>query len=220
MNETNRRLISINQEAALTFPVETVRLHLNMQVFNDNYDITLQNAMIQNHKAMELLDQHGIPVEQIHTADFGVEARYEIEKEDNQYRSIQKGFMGHMDVQVDMDFDTKALSALIEAVKPLEASIRLDYGLTNIEEKKNKVLELAINKAKEKAAFLAKASGVELGEIHSLEYLLVTSFCVRPVITEQRSKPSTFVPNPKKLTKSLISAGKSSKPNTNKKSAE
>ena len=141
-----------------------------MQVFNDNYDIALQNAMIQNHKAMELLDQHGIPVEQIHTADFGVEARYEIEKEDNQYRSIQKGFMGHMDVQVDMDFDTKALSALIEAVKPLEASIRLDYGLTNIEEKKNKVLELAINKAKEKDAFLAKTSGVELGEIHSLEY--------------------------------------------------
>ena len=46
----------------------------------------------------------------------------------------------------------------------------MDYGLTNIEEKKNKVLELAINKAKEKAAFLAKASGVELGEIHSLEY--------------------------------------------------
>ena len=166
MNETNRRLISINQEATLTFPVETVRLHLSMQVFNDNYDIALQNAMIQNHKAMELLDQHGIPVEQIHTADFGVEARYEIEKEDNQYRSIQKGFMGHMDVQVDMDFDTKALSALIEAVKPLEASIRLDYGLTNIEEKKNKVLELA----KEQAAFLAKASGVELGEIHSLEY--------------------------------------------------
>ena len=116
MNETNRRLISINQEATLTFPVETVRLHLIMQVFNDNYDIALQNAMIQNHKAMELLDQHGIPVEQIHTADFGVEARYEIEKEDNQYRSIQKGFMGHMDVQVDMDVDTKALSALIEAV--------------------------------------------------------------------------------------------------------
>ena len=84
MNETNRRLISINQEATLTFPVETVRLHLIMQVFNDSYDITLQNAMIQNHKAMELLDQHGIPVEQIHTADFGVEARYEIEKEDNQ----------------------------------------------------------------------------------------------------------------------------------------
>ena len=170
MNETNRRLISINQEATLTFPVETVRLHLMMQVFNDNYDIALQNAMIQNHRAMELLDHHGIPVEQIHTADFGVEARYEIEKEDNQYHSIQKGFMGHMDVQVDMDFDTKALCALIEAIKPLEASIRLDYGLTNIEEKKNKVLELAINKAKEKAAFLAKASGVELGEIHSLEY--------------------------------------------------
>ena len=84
MNETNRRLISINQEATLTFPVETVLLHLTMQVFNDNYDIALQNAMIQNHKAMELLDQHGIPVEQIHTADFGVEARYEIEKEDNQ----------------------------------------------------------------------------------------------------------------------------------------
>lgn len=107
------------------------------------------------------------------TGSFHVNSVYEnIRDKDGNYKNVFKGYSCIHELSLEFAFDMKKLSAVLDQVSGSSAKPRFSISFTvkDHETFKSKVIENAVENAKVKAAALAKASGVQLGQIIDINY--------------------------------------------------
>ena len=152
---------------------DLVLLSIALRSINMDYERSMKEAADKVSELNESLIPLGFEKEAIKTTDFHVDTEYESKKDryGNYYREFQ-GYAVTHDMKLSYDFDTKLLSRVLTAIAlcASQPEISVRFTIKDPSAVRKLMLENAAKNAREKAEILCKASGVELGEIVTIDY--------------------------------------------------
>ena len=162
------RTIKITGIGEITVPPEKICVALTIKGLDKLYG----EALKKEDKNMELLENatvsSGIKKDNIITSNYSIVERYE-------YLQNKKEFLGFevsQTVKIEFDFDKKVLTNLINNISNfIKDGPHLNVTFKADEKKVHKkLLELAVENAKNEAEIISKAAGVKLGKIISISH--------------------------------------------------
>lgn len=152
---------------------DLVVLSIEMETCDVQYETAMNAAKHRIQHATETLTKLGFDKEDLKTVDFDVATQYDNEKDENgNYHRRFNGYKVSHDLKLAFDFDKDKLSTVLSVISrclsKMEFSIRFTVkDKTAVNEA---VLRSASINAKRKAEILCEASGVQLGELLSVNY--------------------------------------------------
>lgn len=163
--ENSQRTISINMSATELIPADLIIFSINI-----NAEEKTPEAAFDTHKKREavlasLLKEFDIKEEDINFEPIRMNKR-------TNYNNRQEEVTVNTNQQVSVSFSDFEIYEKIQ-VSLIENgfdSFNGSFSSSKLEEGKDKALVSAIQKAKERAAFIAEQSGVKLGEITTINY--------------------------------------------------
>lgn len=163
--ENSQRTISINMSATELIPADLIIFSINI-----NAEEKTPEAAFDTHKKREavlasLLKEFDIKEEDINFEPIRMNKR-------TNYNNRQEEVTVNTNQQVSVSFSDFEIYEKIQ-VSLIENgfdSFNGNFSSTKMEKGKEKALVSAIQKAKERAAFIAEQSGVKLGEITTINY--------------------------------------------------
>lgn len=163
--ENSQRTISINMSATELIPADLIIFSINI-----NAEEKTPEAAFDTHKKREavlasLLKEFDIKEESINFEPIRINKR-------TNYNNRQEEVTVNTNQQVSVSFSDFEIYEKIQ-VSLIENgfdSFNGSFSSSKLEEGKDKALVSAIQKAKERAAFIAEQSGVKLGEITTINY--------------------------------------------------
>lgn len=163
--ENSQRTISINMSATELIPADLIIFSINI-----NAEEKTPEAAFDTHKKREavlasLLKEFDIKEEDINFEPIRMNKR-------TNYNNRQGEVTVNTNQQVSVSFSDFEIYEKIQ-VSLIENgfdSFNGSFSSSKLEEGKDKALVSAIQKAKERAAFIAEQSGVKLGEITTINY--------------------------------------------------
>lgn len=146
---------------------------LTLNATDKNYDKTMDTAAKHLEQLRGALVGIGFTKDDLKTTNFNVNTEYESERDKNgNYKRIFIGYSVTHQLKLEFDFDSQRLSRTLGAIAGCIAEPELNVQFT-VKDKKSvnaALLENACVNAKAKAGILAKASGVTLGDLISIDY--------------------------------------------------
>lgn len=163
--ENSQRTISINMSATELIPADLIIFSINI-----NAEEKTPEAAFDTHKKREavlasLLKEYEIKEENINFEPIRINKR-------TNYNNRQEEVTVNTNQQVSVSFSDFEIYEKIQ-VSLIENgfdSFNGSFSSSELEDGKDKALVSAIQKAKERAAFIAEQSGVKLGEITTINY--------------------------------------------------
>lgn len=163
--ENSQRTISINMSATELIPADMIIFSINI-----NAEEKTPEAAFDTHKKREavlasLLKEFDIKEESINFEPIRINKR-------TNYNNRQEEVTVNTNQQVSVSFSDFEIYEKIQ-VSLIENgfdSFNGSFSSSKLDEGKDKALISAIQKAKERAAFIAEQSGVKLGEITTINY--------------------------------------------------
>lgn len=153
-------------------PDQTV-VSLTLKTVHADYDKAMDEAAKHLEQLRGALVGIGFTKDDLKTTNFNVNTEYESERDKNgNYKRIFIGYSVTHQLKLEFDFDSQRLSQTLGAIAGCIAEPELNVQFT-VKDKKSvdaALLENACVNAKAKAGILAKASGVTLGELVSIDY--------------------------------------------------
>ena len=167
------RTITIKGVGKLSLKPDQVVGSLTLNATDKNYDKTMDTAAKHLEQLRGALVGIGFTKDDLKTTNFNVNTEYESERDRNgNYKRIFIGYSGTHQLKLEFDFDSQRLSQTLGAIAGCIAEPELNVQFT-VKDKKSvdaALLENACVNAKAKAGILAKASGVTLGDLISIDY--------------------------------------------------
>lgn len=167
------RTITIKGVGKLSLKPDQVVVSLTLNATDKNYDKTMDTAAKHLEQLRGALVGIGFTKDDLKTTNFNVNTEYESERDKNgNYKRIFIGYSVTHQLKLEFDFDSQRLSQTLGAIAGCIAEPELNVQFT-VKDKKSvdaALLENACVNAKAKAGILAKASGVTLGDLISIDY--------------------------------------------------
>ncbi len=146
-------------QVTLNFTLSTIDLEYE-QAFNQ-----MEKSQADFRSTMERL---GFEKDSVKSTEFTVDENYEsIGK-----REVFTGFEITHQMQVSFDFSSQRLAEVLSALKKglANPSIQISFSTKDQDGLKKRILQNAVQNAREKAEIIAAASGCSLGEILNIDY--------------------------------------------------
>lgn len=164
--ENSQRTISINMSATELIPADLIIFSINI-----NAEEKTPEAAFDTHKKREavlasLLKEFDIKEEDINFQPIRMNKRTNYNNNRQEITTVQSNQQVSVSFS-DFDIYEKIQVSLINNGFD---SFNGNFSSTKIEEGKKKALVSAIQKAKERAAFIAEQSGVKIGDIQTINY--------------------------------------------------
>ena len=169
------RIIRVAGKGTVSLPPDTTRLNINVTGTYKAYADTLKHSAEDTEQLREALTGLGFAPTDLKTLSFGVDTRYEHYQDKNgNYRQRFAGYIYNHSMKLEFPCDNELLGKLLYALGQLPCSpeFSIAYTVKDKEKAKNLLIANAVADSKAKAAVLAEASGVSLGEIQSIDYSL------------------------------------------------
>ena len=150
-----------------------VVITMSLEAHENDYEETLELAAKKIEYLNASLVEIGFEKKAVKTTSFNVRTDYERVKDRNgNYKSVFNGYVCSHRLKVEFDFDTKRLAQTLYAISKCLAQPELSIVFTvkDASAVNKELLRSATINAKEKAQILCDASGVELGELLSIDY--------------------------------------------------
>lgn len=148
-----------------------LNFNINMSVKDSNYIECANLAIKQIQKIKLEFKNNGIDENLIKTQNYSIR---EIRKHDYKtQKSVFEGFQATIPITITTTRDNPKNDKIYEIIKNnFEANFNLNFALTpeQIDAVKNKLIELAIKDAKQKAYVIAENAEVKLGKISKIQY--------------------------------------------------
>ncbi len=178
------RTIRVTGKGMLRVSPDTTRITLTLQGERTEYGAALAASSDDTERLKTLLGDFGFAREDLKTLVFNVDTVYESYEEKGAYRQRFKGYRYVHEMKAEFPSDNDRLGRVLSALaaSPVQPQFGIGYTVKDPEALKNALLERAVADAKEKAAVLARAAGVPLGAIQSVDYSWgQVSFEVQPM---------------------------------------
>lgn len=150
-----------------------VVITMSLEAHENDYEETLELAAKKIEYLNTSLVEIGFEKKAVKTTSFNVRTDYERVKDRNgNYKSVFNGYICSHRLKVEFDFDTKRLAQTLYAISKCLAQPELSIVFTvkDASAVNKELLRSATINAKEKAQILCDASGVELGDLLSIDY--------------------------------------------------
>lgn len=168
-----QRTITVKGIGNVSAAPDYVVISMSLEAQSMNYDETLELAAKKIEYLNSSLEEIGFEKKSVKTTNFNVRTDYDRVKDNNgNYKSIFSGYICNHRLKVEFDFDTRRLAQTLYAISKCLASPELSISFTVKDPTavNSELLRSATINAKEKAKILCEASGVELGELLSIDY--------------------------------------------------
>ncbi|MBR1647952.1 MAG: SIMPL domain-containing protein [Selenomonadaceae bacterium] len=178
-----QRRIHVTGTGRVAKSPDFVVLSLNLSVCNAEYADAVKIAAQQVEMLRESLVDAGFNADDLKTANFNVETKYERE-ESKRSREIFVGFDCRHDLTLSFDFDAKKLDAALSAVTNClsQPKIAVAFTVKDSAALYDKILKSAAKDAQRKAKILCAASGVTLGKLIEIIYAPEENFAPREIV--------------------------------------
>jgi len=164
------RTISVQGYGMVSVKPDVANINFNLSSTDIDFKAAVDELNSKVNSLSKALRKIGIPKDEIYSSNYTINKEYK-----HNYKTGEKKFLGFKvshSITLQVDADTKSVnkvfSAIIKSLNDVE--LNLSFGVKNAEKSKGKMIENAIKDAKSKAELMASASGVELGEIMSINY--------------------------------------------------
>jgi uncharacterized protein YggE len=167
------RTIRVTGKGQIRVRPDTTRITLSLEGREKEYGETLRRSSDASEALRDVLSDFGFARPDLKTLDFGVDAEYEsYQDQEGVYRQRFAGYRFHHTLKVEFPSDNERLGRLLYALATCrgEPEFRISYTVKDPEAVKNALLGKAVSDAREKAAVLARAGGVDLKELQSIDY--------------------------------------------------
>lgn len=167
------RTITVKGMGRVTTAPDYVVISMSLEAHEKNYETTMGLAASKIEQLNASLVEIGFERKSVKTTNFNVRTDYDRVKDRNgNYTSVFNGFICSHRLKVEFDFDTKRLAQTLYAISGCLANPELSISFTVKDPSavNAELLKSATINAKEKAQILCEASGVELGQLLTIDY--------------------------------------------------
>ena len=167
------RTITVKGMGRVTTAPDYVVISMSLEAHEKDYEATMELAAKKIEQLNASLEEIGFEKKSVKTTNFNVRTDYEREKDRNgNYKSVFNGYICSHRLKVEFDFDTKRLAQTLYAISRCLAQPELSISFTVKDPSavNKELLKSATINAKEKAQILCEASGVELGQLLTIDY--------------------------------------------------
>lgn len=166
------RKIRVTGKGKISIKPDLIRLNIKASDVLKKYEDCINKSSKSIKELRKIIENSGLNPNDLKTTEFSVDTEYKSYYENDIYKREFQGYEYVHNLYInfpnDNDLLGKALYELSKSKTDYEFSI--NYTVKDIESAKNKLLAKAVEDSKTKASILAKASGVLLGEIISIDY--------------------------------------------------
>jgi len=164
-------LITVEGKSSVKLAPEDISFTVNFSVKDENYKQCAEMSVEKMDKVKKLFIKNGIDEELIKTNSFSI---HEVQKYDPELRkSVFDGYEANIPVTIRTKKDYEKNDKIFELIKDnLQSSFSLNFALSEeqMETVKEKLIQLAVEDAKQKATVIAQSAQVDLGKIKSIQY--------------------------------------------------
>lgn len=167
------RTIRVTGKGKLSVKPDTIRLIMTLEDITTEYADSLELSTRMTNEIKELFAGLGFDKKDVKTLHFQIEAEYErYQDRDNSWKRRFKGYKFTHRFKIEFPADNEKLGQVLYELSfaKVRPEFRIEYTVSDPEKQKNQLLKNAIADAKEKAAVLADASDVVLGDILTIDY--------------------------------------------------
>lgn len=167
------RTITVKGIGKVTAAPDYVVISMSLLAQENDYEETLELAVKKIDLLNASLEEIGFEKKSVKTTNFNVRTDYERVKDRNgNYKSVFNGYICSHRLKVEFDFDTKRLAQTLYALSKCLAQPELSISFTVKDPSavNKELLKSATINAKERAQILCEASGVELGQLLTIDY--------------------------------------------------
>lgn len=167
------RTITVKGMGNVKTAPDYVVVSMNLEAQGMEYEETMEQAAQQIDYLNTSLEAVGFEKKSVKTTNFNVRTAYESVKDKNgNYKSVFNGYVCSHRLKVEFDFDTKCLAQTLSAISKSLAKPELSISFTVKDPSavNKELLRSATINAREKAEILCEASGVELGDLLTIDY--------------------------------------------------
>lgn len=180
----NMRVIRVTGKGLIKVKPDVTRITMTLNGIKKDYAKTLEFSIEDTEKLKAILKPFGFESTDVKTLRFDVDTEYERYRERDEWKQRFIGYKYEHVMKIEFDSDNKRLGKILYALAraSVQPELRLSYTVKDPEASKNLLLGKAVEDAVAKAGVLAKASGVSLKEIQSIDYSWGTiSFETKPM---------------------------------------
>lgn len=167
------RTITVKGMGRVTTAPDYVVISMRLEAHEQEYEATMELVAKKIEQLNISLEEIGFEKKSVKTTNFNVRTDYERVKDRNgNYKSVFNGYICSHRLKVEFDFDTKRLAQTLYAISRCLAQPELSISFTVKDPSavNKELLKSATINAKEKAQILCEASGVELGQLLTIDY--------------------------------------------------
>ena len=164
------RTMQITGCGRLKVHTDVTLVTLTLETVDPDHDEALRRSTRDTEELRARLAGSGFARTDLKTVGFQVSTKYEDFMDGDEYRQRFAGYQVWHQMKLEFPSDDQRLSGVLAVLSasPAAPEIRLSYTVGDPESVKNRLLEIAVADAREKAAVLARAAGVELKEIRQI----------------------------------------------------
>ena len=166
------RTIRVTGKGTLKLRPDTTRISISLEGLFPEYSETLRRSSEDTERIKDLLARFGFESSELKTLHFSVDTEYEGVQEQGVYRQRFAGYRFRHQMKLEFPSDNERLGKVLYALAncSVKPEFRLSYTVKDPEAAKNELLGRAVADAREKAAVLTRAGGLNLGAIQSIDY--------------------------------------------------
>lgn len=171
--EKMNKTITVKGTGNVSAKPDLTLVTMDLRANHYDYETTMNIATEQVNAIKTSLGELGFNKSDIKTTNFDVQPRFESVKDAlGNYKRRFEGYECRHDLKIEFDLDMSMLSRVLSALAKCEAKpeFEVKFTIKDKESIKSQLLENAVENAKNNATILAKASGVSLGDILSINY--------------------------------------------------
>ena len=180
------REMKVTGVGRLSVKPDRIRLMMNLSDTKKDYEKALEASSEMSEKLQKVFCGCGFEEEDLKTIHFSVDAEYEGYSDKNgNWKQRFKGYRFEQSLKIEFPSDNERLGKVLYALAKsgVKTEFRIQYTVADLEKCRNDLLGKAVADAKEKAAVLAAASGVKLGDISRIDYSFGNAdICSEPVM--------------------------------------
>ena len=163
--------IVVEGKSSLKMTPEIISFHINFTLQNQDYSKCQELALDKIEKIKSDFEKDNIDQELIKTLHFSV--RELTRREPETGKQVFEAYQAHIPMLVRTKYSNKEVPKIFELIKQnFKSDVRINFDLSDsqIEEMKEKLIELAVEDAKIKAGLLVKNLGYKLGNVSKIQY--------------------------------------------------
>lgn len=167
------RTIKVTGKGRLSLKPDTICLTITQEATVKEYEEAVRGSAESKNALDEGLSELGFKKQDIKTINFNIDTVYEnYQASDKSWKNRLVGYRYVHSMRLQFAADNELLGRVMYALAHSsgEPHFTISYTVSDVEAAKNELLARAVADSKGKAEVLAKAAGVELGELLTVDY--------------------------------------------------